>query len=272
MATSALVSALWRFPVKSMQGERVETLELTSSGVVGDRRYALRDPATALVMSAKRVPELFDAAASTGPDGEVSITLPDGSTFDAASSDAAVRLSAWLGRDVELAEVVDGQQATYDMTLDPPNDDADIYEIPSPSGTFLDLAAVHLLTTSSLRRIAELRPDLVWDVRRFRPNVVVKGAEDGFAEDEWVGRTVRLGEVAAIHGMMRTMRCAMPLRAQPACGDAVELARQPDIFRALSEFHFNDLGLYASVSSVGTVAVGDAVTLDVSTVESSTAD
>ena len=261
MATSAHVSALWRYPVKSMQGEQVTSIELTAEGIVGDRRYALRDPSNGLVMSAKRVPELFAASAVTAPDGTVAITLPDGTTFDAGGSDAAAQLSTWLGRDVELAEVAMGQQSSYDMTLDPPNDAADVYEIPSPPGTFLDLAAVHLLTTSSLQGIATLRPDLNWDVRRFRPNLVVADADEGFPEDDWVDRTVRLGDEAALHGMMRTMRCAMPLRAQPASAGADALAHQVDTFRALSEFHANDLGLYASVSTTGRVRLGDRVEL-----------
>ncbi len=261
MATAMRVSALWRYPVKSMQGEQVDAIELTTDGIVGDRRYALRDPSNGLVMSAKRVPDLFGASASTGIDGMVAITLPDGTTFDAGGADAAAQLSSWLGRSVELAEVAPGHQSSYDMTLDPPNDGADVYEIPSPPGTFLDLAAVHLLTASSLQRMSDLRPDLNWDVRRFRPNVVVTDADAGFPEDEWVGRTIHLGEEAALHGMMRTMRCAMPLRAQPASSGSVALARQVDTFRALSDFHANDLGLYASVSMTGGVSVGDRVEL-----------
>ncbi len=253
------VSELWRFPVKSFQGERVEQLELLAHRIAGDRQYALMDVGSGLLVSAKRRAELLGAWARTVGDTVV-ITLPDNTEHEVSAPETAAVLSSWLDADVEVVEVGQQPDIGYDMTLDPSNDDADVYEIPTPPGTFLDLAAVHLLTTASLASMAESRPDLVWDVRRFRPNIVVDHIGPGFPEDDWVGQQVSIG-AARIEGMMRTMRCAMPLRAQPAdpAVGSPALERSVDTYRAMQAAHANDLGLYASISGVGTVRVGDPV-------------
>lgn len=263
------VSQCWRYPVKSFQGERVDRLVLGADGFDGDRRYAVVAAETGHLLSAKIEDRLFEATARTVGD-EVVVVLGDGTEFEMGASDAATHIGRWLDREVTVAELgatSPGADAatSYDMTLDPPNDDAEVYEIPTPPGTFLDLAAVHLITTATLARFAEARPDLVWDVRRFRPNVVVDLDGPGFPEDEWVGHDVVVGG-AVINGMMRTMRCAMPLRAQPAATEvgSPALERNVDIYRALQAVHANDLGLYASVVTPGTIAVGDAVTVPVS--------
>ncbi len=268
MAGSFVVTALWRYPVKSMQGEPVEHLDVGPSSIAGDRAWGVVDAETGLLVSAKRDARLLQAFARTDGD-DVRITLPDGTELVAGAPDTDAALSDWLGRPVVLRQP-EGQ-AAYDMTLDPPNDDAEVYEIPTPPGTFLDLAAVHLLTTSSIEQCRAARPDIDWDVRRFRPNVLVDGGSAdgggeavggaaGFPEDEWVGRQVAVGEVV-IHGDMRTMRCAMPLRPQPAMAavGSPELPRELDVYRTMAELHSNDLGLYASVVTAGRIALGDRV-------------
>ena len=252
-----VVSALWRYPVKSMQGERLDHLEVGERVVEGDRVWGVVDAATGLLVSAKRDARLLEAFARTEAEGVV-IRLPDGTEHLAADPATAGTLSTWLDRDVVLRQP--SGQAAYDMTLDPPNDGAEYYEIPTPPDTFLDLAAVHLLTTASVERCREARPDIDWDIRRFRPNVLVDHDGDGFPEDEWVGRRVAVGQVV-IHGDMRTMRCAMPLRPQPAMAavGSPALRRETDVFRTMSAVHSNDLGLYASVVTPGRVALGDPV-------------
>ncbi len=260
MERSPQVVELWRFPVKSMQGERVERLDVGPLGVVGDRAYGVVDEATGLLVSAKADARLFEAFAWTEDDGAVVVRLPDGSEREARDPSLPAAVSEWLERPVRIARP--GGTAAYDMTLDPPNDDAEHYEIPTPVDTFLDLAALHILTTASLLRCSTARPDLVWDVRRFRPNVLVEHDGAGFPEDAWVGEQVALGSDVVAEGLMRTMRCAMPLRPQPAApavGSPV-LERSADVFRAMSELHANDLGLYASVVTGGTIRLGDPVT------------
>lgn len=252
------VVELWRFPVKSFQGERLERLELGDRGVVGDREWALIDRRSGKLMSAKRHGVLFEARAAT-EGGEVVITLPDATQVAAADPVASERLSAWLGWDVELRHVDDHVAVAYEMTFDPPNDDAEYVDVPAPPGSFLDLADVHLLTTATLAGGRAAAPDLDWDVRRFRPNVVVElagGADPAaaFTEDGWAGQDVALG-AAAVAVQMPTVRCAMPLRGQPG------LARQPRLYAALEALHANHLGVYCAVATPGLVGVGDPVAL-----------
>ncbi len=260
VAPDPVVSALWRYPVKSMQGEPVDHLDVGPSAVAGDRAWGVIDAGTGLLVSAKRDGRLLEAFARTDGD-DVLIRLPDGAELVAGAPEADRALSAWLDREVVLRRP--GGEAAYDMTLDPPNDDAEVYEIPTPPGTFLDLAALHVLTTASVEQCRAARPDIDWDVRRFRPNVLVDtGAETdaGFPEDAWVGQQVAIGDVV-IHGDMRTMRCAMPLRPQPemAAVGSPELARELDVYRTMAEIHSNDLGLYASVVTPGRIQLGDRV-------------
>lgn len=255
------VSALWRYPVKSMQGFPVDTLTIGPRGVEGDRRYALVDSATDRTVSAKVKAELLMARAAETPDGGVVLTLPDARTIRA--DDAAVHdvLSTWMGRPVTLAEAdhivepltYDDRSRSYEMTFEPERDEAELVPIPSPAGTFLDLAAVHVLTTGSMSRCREAAPATTWDVRRFRPNVLVELDTEGFPEDAWVGRRVRIGGVV-ISVDQRTVRCAMPLRAQP---DGLD--RDVAVFRTMNTIHDNHLGVYCSVAEAGTLRVGDPV-------------
>jgi uncharacterized protein YcbX len=250
------VAELYRYPVKSMQGSAVERLEVRTGGVAGDRRFGLVDAGSGALLSAKRIGRLLGAVV----EGDV-VTLPDGSrvALDGPSAEADAALSAWLGREVRVAEATPETAVAYEMTFDPPNDDAEYYAIDAPRGSFLDLADVHLTCRGTLAWCASQRPDLDWDVRRFRPNVVIDAPElDAFGEDGWVGHHVHVGSVV-LAADQATVRCAMPLRAQPALAERPELASQPALYGALEELHANHLGLYLSVVEPGVVAVGDPV-------------
>ena len=259
MSAPARVASLWRYPVKSLQGCEVDALDVTDAGVVGDRQWGIVPVGADRVLSAKRVPELLDARV----DGD-SIVLPDGTRVRTDDPDVHGVLSGWLGHDVHLRTTADSDGLAYDMTFDPPDDDAEVFAIPVPPGTFLDLAPLHLLTTATLEGASAARPDLDWDVRRFRPNVVVDLDAGPFAEDGWAGREVTLGEVV-LRITQPTVRCAMPLRAQPpARPGGSPLARQPELHDALVELNAtfpNHLGVYAEVVAGGVVRVGDEVSV-----------
>ncbi len=250
MAVVGRVAALHRYPVKSMQGLEVEALTIGPSSIEGDRVRACIDEGTSRIMSAKRFGRLLEAAAD-----DEGVTLPGGRRLAYGAQEVDQVLSGWLGRRVRLEERTPETSRSYEMTFDPPNDDAEYYEIPSPAGSYLDLAGVHLLSLATLAAGEAAAADLDWDVRRFRPNIVVDGVDEAFGEDTWCGSTVTVG-AARLAARQPTVRCAMPLRGQPG------LDRQPRLFEALTALHDNHLGTYLDVLFPGEVRVGDEVAVD----------
>lgn len=243
------MAALHRYPVKSMQGLEVDRVAVGPKAIEGDRRRACIDEGTGKIMSAKRFGKLLEASADD--DG---ITLPGGRRLAYGADEVDQVLSGWMGRRVRLEEASPATERSYEMTFDPPNDDAEYYEIPSPPGSYLDLAGVHLLSTATLAGGEAAYGDLDWDVRRFRPNVVVEGPDEPFAEDAWCGSTLTVGGVR-LAAQQPTVRCAMPLRGQPG------LQRQPRLFDALSALHNNHLGTYLDIVEPGEIRVGDEVAI-----------
>jgi uncharacterized protein len=244
------VTQLWRYPVKSFQGERVERLALGPGGATGDRTFAVVDPVARKVLSAKRYPDLLMASARLDDTRDVVLTLPDGSELEAGDPAVHDALSAWLDRDVRLepppADVVFPMEMHTGMS----DDTTPLFDWPGPPGTWLDLADAHWLTTSSLAAAGELHPDGQWDVRRFRPTALIESPAAGWVEDGWA--SIELGTVAS-DILMATPRCTMPSRAQP--GFEVDKA----IGTTIRDRHDNNLGVYASISRAGSVTVGDTV-------------
>lgn len=259
------VVSIRRYPVKSMLGEDLDVAEVAARGLLGDRAYALVDAETGKVASAKnprRWPTLFDFRAAFEGDpisSPARITLPGGETLTTDQPDFDERLSAALGRPVRLSrsafqgaaaeeyrpghEGLPGQGETVDFRL--------------PDGTFFDAAPVHLLATSTLERLQAAAPESRFDVRRFRPNLVIapEGGADGFVEDEWIGGRLAIGQaVFMVDGPCP--RCVMTTLAQ---GD---LPRDPGVLRTTVRQHAGDVGVYASVIRGGAVAVGDVVELE----------
>ena len=241
-----VVTQLWRYPVKSMQGTPVDSITIDERGIEGDRAWGVVDPAAGRVLSAKRWPALLLASATTAADGAVTITLPDGSTHAAGDPGTDAAVSAWLDHEVRVQQPPPGDGLPFENQVDAADDASDTYEWPTPAGSFVDLAAVHVLTTASLGSE---------DVRRFRPNVLVEVDGDGYVEDGWVGSTVQLGETVVVAPFMRTGRCTMITKPQPGLDRDVVLATR------LNAEHGLHLGVYCGVTSGGTVRVGDRVSL-----------
>lgn len=246
------VVQLWCFPVKSMQGSPVDVVELTASGVAGDRLWGVLDPAAGRVLSAKRWPKLLQLVAAADP---VRVTFPDGATHEAGDPALDAALSTFLDHDVRLGQPPPGDGLPYELPTEAWNVDSPLWEFPGPpGGPFVDLAAAHVLTTASLRAAEALRPETAWDVRRFRPTALVDSEAEGFVEDAWVGARVALGEVE-VDPFMPTVRCAMTTREQPG------LPKDADVARTLRDQHGLNLGVYCAVSTPGTVRVGDPVSV-----------
>jgi uncharacterized protein len=228
------VTELWRYPVKSLQGERLESAELTADGIPGDRRYAIYDVGTGFGLTGRRHPELLLASARLVEDG-VEIALPDGSI---AADDS--ELSAWLERPVALVSVGDLAERRYENPADFEHDAA-WQEFVGAGGPFHDNAAarVSLVSTATIR---------AWDRRRFRPNVLLEGE----GEDELVGSEVALGD-ARLEVGMRIGRCVMTTRPQPG------LERDLDVLRTIARERDACLAVGALVTQPGTIRVGDAL-------------
>ncbi|HVM08878.1 MAG TPA: MOSC N-terminal beta barrel domain-containing protein [Acidimicrobiales bacterium] len=249
MAQVGTVVQVWRYPVKSFQGETVDSLDLAPGGAAGDRTLAVVDPAARKVLSAKRYPDLLMASARL--DGErVVITLPDASEHAADDDDIHQVLSDWLGLEVRLAPPPTDAVFPMEMYTGMSDEDTPLFDWPGPPGTWLDLADVHWLTTASLAAISAERPEAQWDVRRFRPTALIDISRDGFVEETWA--SVQAGEVAT-NVLMATPRCSMPSRAQPG------LERDKSIGTTIRDTNGNNLGVYASITQSGSVRVGDPV-------------
>ena len=253
MTSVGRVSAINRYPVKSMQGEGLEAAECGVNGIPHDRTWALRDVASGKVIAAKREPRLLMASA-TVRDGRVEVTLPRGDTIAADAPEASARLSDWLGRAVQLEAATAETEGFYEFQMEG-DPTADLLDIPVFDGTFFDFAPVHLMTTSSLAAAAATNADVDWDVRRFRPTIMVETEGDGFLEDAWVDRIVRVGDLRC-EVLQPTIRCAMPMHPQPG------LPAAPDLMPGLKAAHQALLGVYAIVATPGAVRVGDPVTVE----------
>jgi uncharacterized protein YcbX len=194
------VAALWRYPVKSMMGEELNSCEVTDRGLLGDRQFAVVDRATGKVGGAKNPRKWgnffdFRAAYAEPPKAgarisPVRITLPDGTAVTSEHADLEQVLSRAFGREVALEEARPGGRSSGataeeywpDMAGLDYRDTVTDFEM--PAGTFFDIAVVHLLTTATINHLRALYPRGRFEVRRFRPNIVVSagGQEAGFAE------------------------------------------------------------------------------------------
>lgn len=254
------VAELWRFPVKSFQGEPMPALDVTATGVAGDRRYGLRDPRTGKILSAKRHGVLLTAHAWTDG-GEVVFRLPAGSEHLAADPAASEVISAWLGFDVVLEEAsTEHGNGVYEFAFDiDDSPDAEYFDIDIPPGGFVDLAGAHLLTTASIAAVGAHHEAGAWDVRRFRPTALIDtGEAEGYVEDAWVGGTITLG-AAAVAVDLPTIRCVMPTRPQPSVDARPPLERDKKISKTIAAEHGYNLGVYCSIAQPGRVALGDEV-------------
>jgi uncharacterized protein len=231
--TVGVVAELWRYPVKSMLGERCEMVELDSRGVLGDRLWAVRDGEGKLgsgknTRRFRRIDGLFGFRARH--DGAVPVvTFPGG---------REVR-----GDDPRIDEQLRSALRRVDVGLSRES-----------AISHFDEAPLHLVTDASLAWLAAAVTDAAVDARRLRPNLVIAtGQPAGLAEDAWVGRTVRIGQSAVVELTHRTERCVMVNNAQDG------LPHSSQVLRAVAEGNGLSLGVYATVIQAGTVYLGDAI-------------
>jgi uncharacterized protein len=288
------VAALWRYPVKSLGGERIEHVDVGSRGLLADRMWAVRDLERDVTASARRIPALLSATAryagpvpsDAGPGNapEVEITFPDGTVISSSDDSVHAKLSELVDRDVRLTALPPADDTSLqrlsrqersemsaaslrtdfgiaegeglpDISMFRMSDLAVFARYSTPPGMFVDLAPVHVLSQTSLATIgAEIGTDL--DVRRFRPNVLLSldDPDDELPESHWTGAHLTVGGVA-LNVLMPTIRCVVPSRAQPG----FDVDRR--ITKAVAVKAQRCLGVYCGVSSDGAVRVGDDVAI-----------
>ena len=280
------VTALFRYPVKSMAGESLDSLSLGLRGVPGDRAWAVRDEERGGIRGGKRFPELMQCAAryqETPPDeGSIPalVTLPDGSELSISDEEAPVRLSALVDSPLTVwpllpedeldhyrrgAPVLEDAEAEFrrifGRTADEPLPDVSkfpefLMEFESPPGTYFDAFPLLIMSTESLATLAAAAPEQVFDVARFRPNLLIEtGSDAPYPERDWIGRTLQIGS-AELEITMDCPRCVMTTHGFG------QLPKDPGIMRTLVRENGGDLGVYANVKTPGTVCLGDTLNLD----------
>ncbi len=238
------VSEIWRYPVKSLQGERVDAAEVGQFGLLGDRAWSLVDAETGLDLTARRIPELLFAAARV-VGREVVITLPDGSEAD---DDRA--LSDWLGRPVELRPAEAGAAGTFETQADE-TETGRWFQWSGPTGSFHDSVQLSLVSVDAIGS---------WNPRRFRMNVLLDGG-DPTGDIELVGNEIAIGS-ARFEVTKRITRCVMTTRPQPPLGDEPAIERDLDVLSTINRDRDACLGVGALVTTNGSLAVGDRVIVE----------
>jgi uncharacterized protein YcbX len=230
------VREIWRYPVKSMGGERLEQATVGEQGITGDRAWGVRDEVTGMILTARREPRLLMAQAAL-PDGSPVITVEGGRQLATSGE-----LSDWLDRPVELVSARIGP-GTFENPRDIDNED-DWVSWQSPNGSFHDSSScVSIVSTASLAG---------YEQQRFRINLIVDGADSELDESMLEGRDATIGSVG-LHVRKPITRCIIVARAQP--GITADLGVLKRVIRERD----NIMGIGARAYREGTLAVGDVV-------------
>ena len=284
MARIGVIKEIWRFPVKSMQGDTIDRCVVTDKGVVGDRRWAMRDEGRAEVQWGKMYPQLMLCSARyrnepQGDDiGTVDVTFPDGETVGSDDTRIHDKLTELIGREAKLWPLQPASNVQFYKRYKP--DEAQFVQeitdwfarepgepVPQMSqfpevlidhvavpGTFFDNEEIHLITSASIAYMRTKNPDANWDIRRFRPNFFIQTDRglDGLVENDWVGKRLTVG-AATLQISAPTVRCGMTTRPQ---GD---LEFDKTILRTVVREGEQCLGVGAHVRGNGEIRQGDVV-------------
>lgn len=278
------VSAIRRYPVKSLLGEELESVVFGQGGVVGDRQYAIVDDETGKVASVKRPRRwgrLFELTGSTLDDGRAVVSFPDGEAVTVGDPKLDVRLAEFFGRPVSVADTTPpdarfdevwvrdlkgGAEPYFGMEsrVEEGEEMIDGGGFMSENGNFFNYGDVHLVTSGSVRELGRHAPQSRFDAHRFRPNLVVDTDDDGFVETAWQGRTLLIGPVE-LRVTITVPRCVMTTLPQ---GD---LPGDREVLRTIAETNSIDVletgtpypcvGVYADVAAEGEIRRGDPVRL-----------
>ena len=279
------VDSIFRYPVKSMMGEKIEETSVTSNGVLGDRVWAVRDEVRGGIRGAKKIPQLMQlsAACIVEPTGygsdPTAVTLADGEVIRTDDQNINARLSQALDHKVTIWPIMPKEQLdhyrrgapdsddletelrqVFGRTTDEPLPDLSIFppeilEYESPPGTYFDAFPLLILSKRSLAAMNQRQPASIFDRKRFRPNLLIEdfNSVGDFPEEAWEGFRLKVGSVV--------------LKAEVVCPRCVvtthgfeKLPKDPSIMRGLVKENNGNLGLYASVEEPGKISAGDKIT------------
>ena len=279
------VDSIFRYPVKSMMGEKIEETCVTSNGVLGERVWAVRDEVRGGIRGAKKIPQLMQlsAACIVEPTGygsdPAAVTLADGEVIRTDDQNINARLSQALDHRVTIWPIMPKEQLdhyrrgapdsddletelrqVFGRTTDEPLPDLSIFppeilEYESPPGTYFDAFPLLILSKRSLAAMNQRQPASIFDRKRFRPNLLIEdfNSVGDFPEEAWEGFRLKVGSVV--------------LKAEVVCPRCVvtthgfeKLPKDPSIMRALVKENNGNLGLYASVEEPGKISAGDKIT------------
>jgi uncharacterized protein YcbX len=265
-----VLASIHRYPVKSMIGEELSATRIVAGGVQGDRAFALADPASGKIASAKnpsKWPDLFQFRAGfiqpLNGDNRLPparIMFPDESSVLTEDENIDRLLSSRLGKPVRFLTGAPptGMLEEYWPDIEGLAKRDVVTDEPMPAETFFDFGAIHLLTTATLDSLRTLHPEGRFETRRFRPNLVIEtGPESGkFPENDWTEKILAIGGEVKIKVTGPCGRCVMTTLAQ---GD---LPRDSGILKTAVQHNRAQVGAYASVIRGGFVRQGDPVLIE----------
>ena len=278
------VKALWRYPVKSLQGESIDNSRVLRSGIPGDRAWAFKDLNSGEITGGKKLPQLMTMAATysdppiLGKSARCIISLPDNTktSTDDPLIDAIIstqvrrplRLFPLLPRSyskhyrwnspMSEAEIrhlfgIEPDGELPDLSHYPDTVIKEVIEHVTPRGAYFDSYPLHLLTTASLQYVKERAPNADIRAERFRPNLLIDtGKADSLLENNWIGGELYIGS-SVIYCDTRTVRCSMPGQAQP------NFAQDSSVVYAVANFAERHLGVTCTIIKEGEIKVGDEV-------------
>jgi len=264
------LASLWRYPVKSMQGEELGASKIVTKGLLGDRTYALWDVETERIASAKnprkwssllnchgtlaRSPEIGQ------PTPAVHISLPNGVTVDSEQDNINTLLSNWIDREVKILATVPETPSLdqYWPDVEGTAHQDTVTQLFMPPGTFFDSCPIHGITTATLDRLQELYPDGEFASRRFRPNLLIdtQSAQADFVENDWVGHVLSIGNSVRLKIDTACPRCVVTTLAQEG------LPQDLTILKTAAQYNDVIAGIRLSVITGGTIYQNDSIWLE----------
>ena len=277
MANASILN-IYRYPVKSMMGETLSEADIGEAGIPGDRGWAVRDEKRGGIRGGKKIPQLMTLAAKSGATAPL-ITTPDGDSASASSNDINEWLSDKLNHPVTLWPLLPADQLDHYRRGAPDTEDfeqelravfgrlpeeplpdltgfEELLEFESPPGTYFDAFPISIMSQQSLATMNQLEGESRFDVRRFRPNLLVDipGTDHPFPEQAWVGKTLSIGSVK-LKIEMTCPRCSMTTHGFD------DLPRDTEVMRKLVNHSDGNLGIYASVQSPGKISLEDHIAI-----------